>query len=96
MTLAKAVSNLDVLETSLGRLLTHLKDLETCDVEDANERRSLAFAAIERSIDSLDDPLEHSLVDGFADRFDGVFHLISKTSKYQVQFNTVDLTEKSA
>jgi len=56
----------------------NLENLESCNIQNANEWRALAFSAINRSIDSLDNPLKHSLVDGFADRFHSKFNLIHK------------------
>jgi len=55
---------------------TSLEDLESSDVKNADERRSLALGAINRTVDALHDPLEHSFIDCFADCFHGKLHLV--------------------
>ena len=51
------------------------EDFEAGNVENADERRALPFASIERLVDARDNPFEHALVDGFGDRLDGVVDL---------------------
>ena len=53
-----------------------MKYLEAGNVEDADERGALAFAAIKRFVDALHNPFEHALVDGLGDRLDGELHLL--------------------
>ena len=54
---------------------TNLEDLKSSDVQYADERRSLAFSAVNGTVDSLDNPLKHALIDGLADRLHGKLHL---------------------
>ena len=62
--------------------MTHLKDLETRDVEDTDEGRALPFGSVKWSIDSRHQPLEEALVDRLADRLHGEFHL--QTQQHRV------------
>ena len=52
-----------------------LEDLKSSNVQYANKWRALAFSAIDRTIDSLDNPLEHALIDCFADCLHSKLHL---------------------
>lgn len=57
----------------------NLKYLEASNVENADEWSSLAFTAVERTVNSLNNPLEHSIVYGLAYCFYGIFHLHKHT-----------------
>ena len=70
-----------LLEFLVGVIDTQLfegvqgEDLEPGDIQNANERRALSFASIERFVDARDDPLEHAFVNSLGDRFDSVINL---------------------
>lgn len=70
-----------LLEFLIGVVDTHLfkgvqgEDFEASNIQNANERRTLSFASVERLIDSSDDPFEHAFVNSLGDRFDSIVNL---------------------
>jgi hypothetical protein len=51
------------------------EDFEAGNVQNANKRRALSFASIERLVDPSDNPFEHAFVNSLGYRFDSVINL---------------------
>ena len=69
-----------------------LEDLESGDVEDADEGGPLALGPVQRPVDPVDDPLEEALVHRLRDGLDGELDLflvetkVSRLADIVVQF----------
>ena len=59
---------------SLG--IANLENLESCNVQYADERGSLSFGPVEWFVDPQHDPLEHPLITCLADGLNCIFDLI--------------------
>lgn len=71
-----------------------VKDLESGNVEDADEGGALALGAVEGAVDAGDDPLEEPLVHRLRYRLHGKLHLFlqrkgSRVSSFNVNSRTV-------
>jgi hypothetical protein len=53
-----------------------LEDFKTGHIEDPDEAGALTLGAVERAVDAVYEPLEHSFVAGLCDGFDGEFDLL--------------------
>jgi hypothetical protein len=70
---------LSFLEVKFSKV--YLEDLETGDIEDADERGTLALGAVERLVDANDEPPEELLVQGLGEGLDGELHLNREIEK---------------
>lgn len=52
-----------------------LENFEACHVEDSDERGSLSLSSVQGTVDTIDEPLEHTLVTGLGDGFNGELYL---------------------
>ena len=55
--------------------LIYLKYFKTSYIQDTNERGTLSLASIQRLVDTLHNPLEHSFVNSLGDRLNGELDL---------------------
>jgi len=65
--------------------LTYLEDFKSCDVKYSDKGSSGSFSAIQRPINALHQPFEHSLVHCFADRLYSVLDLSRTGDKKRQQ-----------
>ena len=69
---------------------THVEDLETSDVEHTNEELPLVLG-VQGPVDTLDQPGEHTVVEGLGQGGHGVGHLVDVTALGHVLAADLDL-----
>lgn len=61
--------------------MTHMEDLKTSNIEDADEGRAFSLASVQTFVDSSDKPFEKPFVHRFGESFHGEFNLRKSISR---------------